>query len=186
MKATDFFQSKYLRKEDIHGPVTLTIAHVRGEMIDSDNGKETKAVMTFTDGRFKPMIVNKGNWLAMSETYGDDSDFWHGKPVEVYVDPSVMFQGKRVGGLRLRAPSGAAPTTHAPTWATFADAVAAAAPHGITRDALIAGLKARGANGWMADRDGPFVAQLIRDAQALRQRQPGDEFEPAKPDEIPW
>jgi len=161
MKATDFFQSKYLRKEDLSGPAVLTIAQVRGEMIDGDNGKEQKAVLQFTDARFKPMIVNKGNWITLAETYGDDSDHWHGKPVEVYVDPSVMYGGKRVGGLRVRVPSGGG---LAPAW-DFARAVTEAAPFGITRDSIVAAIKSKGGAGWNPARDTPMVQAMIRESQ---------------------
>lgn len=113
MKLAEMFPSNYLKKEDVPQPVTVTIKDVVQEEMPGD--KELKAVARFT-GTTKPMILNKGNASLLAEIYGDDSDAWHGKQVEIYHDPGVMYGGKRVGGLRLRMPSqnGAAPARSAP------------------------------------------------------------------------
>jgi hypothetical protein len=103
MKANDVFPSKYLKKDDAQKPLRLTVASVVIEDVSTDDGKEKRPVMHF-DGDHKPMIINRGNWTVLEEAYGDDSDDWEGKPVEVYVDPNVMFGSKRVGGLRVRIP----------------------------------------------------------------------------------
>lgn len=173
MKMSQMFPSNYLGKDDLPAPITTTILKVTQEELKSDEGKELKTVLYFA-GIEKAFICNKTNAFCLVDAYGDDSDFWAGKPVEIYVDPSVSFGGKRVGGLRLRIPhAGAVPRQAAPAW-TFAEAVAAAAPHGITREALIAGFKSRGLTKWEPVRDTATVQQLIRDAQAMR-REPGDE-----------
>jgi hypothetical protein len=36
----------------------------------------------------------------------DNTDDWIGKQIVLFVDPSVSFAGKIVGGIRLRAPKG--------------------------------------------------------------------------------
>lgn len=104
MKMSEMFPSNYLKKEDVATPTRATIRNVIQDEISGDGGKELKAVLNFV-GNLKPMILNRGNATTLEEAYGDDSDAWHGKTVEIYVDPSVMFGGKRVGGVRLRIPS---------------------------------------------------------------------------------
>lgn len=176
MRMSQMFPSNYLGKDDVPHPLTTTIAKVTQEEIKGDNGNELKAVIYF-HGLDKAFICNKTNAFTLCEAYGDDSDLWRSKPVEIYLDPTVSFGGKRVGGLRLRIPAGggrATPPANGNTPWTFNDAVTAAAPYGITRDSLIAGLKSQGRSGWMPSRDQPFVEQLIRDVQAVR-REPGDE-----------
>ncbi|MEQ9410481.1 MAG: hypothetical protein RIK87_22290 [Fuerstiella sp.] len=43
--------------------------------------------------------------LTLTESnseYGDDTDHWPGKAITLWPDPSVMYAGKRVGGVRIR------------------------------------------------------------------------------------
>ncbi len=108
MKMSLLFPSNFLKKEDIPYPTQATIRSVTQEEIKGDNGNELKATINFV-GNLKPMVLNKGNAVILEEAYGDDSDDWHGKTVEIYVDPNVMFGGKRVGGIRLRVPAPNAP-----------------------------------------------------------------------------
>jgi hypothetical protein len=109
MKMNEMFPGKWLKKEDVPVPAAATISRVGREEVNADNGgKEMKVVMAFAEAHLKPMILNIGNATALSELFGDDSANWLGKRVEIYTDPNVMFGGKRVGGLRLRAPSAAA------------------------------------------------------------------------------
>src|SRR4051812_605670 len=102
MKVSQLFPSKYLKKEDVPSPVTLTIQKFAMETIKGDKGEETKPVIHFMGGA-KPMVVNTGNATLLDELYGD-TDNWAGKQITVYTDPNVMFGGKRIGGLRLRKP----------------------------------------------------------------------------------
>lgn len=187
MKSGDIFQSKYLKKEDILRPTILTIDHVKGEMIDSDNGKEQKAVMLWRGSNLKPMIVNKGNWITLADAYGEESDGWSGHQVEVYVDPSIMFGGKRVGGLRIRIPSHTGPQDQpfAPVW-TFEEALAAGNHAGLTREFIVNSLREKGMAGWNAARCTPMVQEMIR--VATDTSTPGEQsFEKAEmKDSIPF
>jgi len=106
MKMSEMYPSKFMSKDDVPQPITAVIQSVTREEVKGDNGDELKNVVHFR-GEVKSLILNKGNALILSEAYGDDSTAWHGRPVEVYTDPGVMFAGKRVGGIRLRIPTGA-------------------------------------------------------------------------------
>ena len=109
MKRSDAFPTKYMSKDDVKAPVIGVIARVVNETLGQGDDQEIKPVMYFSSGPEKPMVVNATNWMSVESIYGDESDNWTGKPIEVWVDPSVSFGGKRIGGLRLRAPSNHAP-----------------------------------------------------------------------------
>lgn len=109
MRATDVFESKYLKADDLQGKsaVRVTIAGVEMREIDGDKGKERRAVVTFTNAK-KAFILNKTNWNILEEVCGSmDSDDWAGWTVTLYVT-KVDYQGKRVPAIRISDQPGAA------------------------------------------------------------------------------
>ena len=48
----------------------------------------------------KPMVLNRTNWEALEEAFGD-SDDWPGHKVQDQVRLKTQFQGKPVDGIRL-------------------------------------------------------------------------------------
>jgi hypothetical protein len=95
MKKSSVFPSRYLKSDDIPKPTVATISGVDMH----DFGDETKAVMTFEE-LDKGMVLNLTNWGNIEEDYGDDSDDWIGRKVNVRVE-KVAFKGKMVPGLRI-------------------------------------------------------------------------------------
>lgn len=104
-KVSEMIVSKFLRKEDFDEDRVLTIKGVKLE--DVGNQGEQRWVVHFREVD-KGMVLNITSIRVLEGAYGDDSDGWIGKRVMVYVDPNVSFQGRVVGGLRLRAPKKAA------------------------------------------------------------------------------
>ena len=104
MNLNDLFPSKYLAKEDVKQPTTATIQSVTQVEMNDNGVKVMKPILILSAFR-KPMVLNKLNATSVASVYGSDTSVWTGKPIEVYVDPNVMMQGRMVGGLRLRAPS---------------------------------------------------------------------------------
>lgn len=102
MKLSQAFPSKYMNRDDLDGDVTLTIDSVDMEGLESDGVMSDKLVIHFRESHAKPFIVNKGNAITIADAHGDDTDNWVGKRVTIYVDQTVMFGGKRVGGIRVR------------------------------------------------------------------------------------
>lgn len=189
MKASDAFPSKYLGKESVTQPIVATIRQVVMEAIKGENGNEDKAVIYFGGGNIKPLICNRGNWTIIASIYGDDSDGWHGRPIEIYVDPTVMFGKKMVGGLRVRAPQNRPLSANGTGW-TYPQAQAECLKAGISKDEMVAELKAKGSPGWNNNRDTPIVQQLIAAKLSIAE-QPFDEFGETVPvgdanDEIPF
>jgi hypothetical protein len=104
MKRSNAFPGNYLAKDDVLDPLIVIIDAVNLEPVKCEHGDENKPVMRFQHEQLKPLIVNQVNWQTLEDAHGEDSDGWIGKPVEVYCDPSVMFGGRRVGGVRVRIP----------------------------------------------------------------------------------
>ncbi len=165
MQRGDVFKSNYLAQADCRDDVlVLTIASVGLETVGQGKDAEERAVMHFA-GNAKPMVINAGNWSICEELFGSESDHWQGKNIEVYVDPNVSFGGKRTGGLRLRRPSGdkfAPPKTNGTAW-TLAQCRTECEKAGIPYADMVAALKARGNGAFFAQRDTPFVKQMIAD-----------------------
>jgi hypothetical protein len=105
VKKKEAFPRKYLSKEDVEPPVRAQIDNVkRVTMPDLDSGSDVERnVMEFIDKRTKPFILNSTVWDICELAFGPDSDDWTGKWVELFVDPTVSFRGKRTGGVRIRA-----------------------------------------------------------------------------------
>jgi len=102
MKIKRFLRGKYLRSIDFPEPATVTVSGVSEKKFE--RGQE-KVVLHF-EGLQKPLVMNDTNLLSAMEVFGsDDSDDWVSKRIEIYNDPNVEFEGKSVGGLRLRAPN---------------------------------------------------------------------------------
>lgn len=135
MNRNDAFPSKYLRKEDLTGPITATILHIELGDVGTEENKDTKPIMSFRESDIKPMVVNSGNWDTCAELFGDESDGWTGKQIEIYVDPNVKYAGKKVGGLRIRAIAGLnAPTSTKSNTDATTEFWAFAYQHDISKD----------------------------------------------------
>lgn len=111
MKVKDMIESKYLRKEDFDEDMICTIKGLKLEDLGKDEKKEERWIIYFREQQ-KGMVLNVTSIRVLESAFGDESDVWVGKKVTVYVDPNVSFQGRVVGGLRLRPmkPEKAAPT----------------------------------------------------------------------------
>jgi hypothetical protein len=99
MKARNYLGS-YLQKEDVPGEITVTIARATEESLDEN--ERPKLILYFKEVE-KGLVCNVTNINVLIDIFGDDdTDRWIHGQVILYTDPSVMFAGKRVGGLRVR------------------------------------------------------------------------------------
>jgi hypothetical protein len=102
MKARNFLGS-YLQQEDIPEPTTVTITSSKSVTFEDDD-KEKLAL--YFEELEKGMICNATNINLLIALLGsDETDDWVGKQVTLYVDPTIMFGGKKVGGIRIRSAS---------------------------------------------------------------------------------
>jgi hypothetical protein len=168
MRRSQAFPSKYVGKDDLEAPRLMVILELAEAMIKGDHGDERKTVMFFKDPESKPLIMNTCNWMALEDAYGEESDDWIGKPVELYVNPDVMYAGKRVGGVRVRIPSSGQPSQNESFGVdllSFAEAVDACDEVGIGKDTLIVCLKQKGHDGYNSGRDTAYVREIIKNAR---------------------
>ena len=101
MKTSDMIVSKFLRKEDFPEDEVVTIKGIKQENVGREDAQEMRWVIYFRE-RDKGMVLNVTSIRVLESAFGDDTDFWKGKQATIYVDPNVSFQGRVVGGLRLR------------------------------------------------------------------------------------
>ena len=64
--ANDFLGGNYLRKEDIHKPITVTVANVWSEAVL--NSARKKLVISFNEVE-KPLILNKTNIKRLVDVF---------------------------------------------------------------------------------------------------------------------
>ncbi len=77
----------------------LTIKAVRVEEVGQD--KESKPVVSFVEDK-RGLVLTGGRYDELAKACGTrDVDKWVGVKVRIKVDPSVMFKGKKVGGIVL-------------------------------------------------------------------------------------
>jgi hypothetical protein len=101
----DFSGKKYLGTDDVRGEsLILTIKDFGKETIEQDGKEDTVSVVSFEEVDRK-VILKSTTSGQLAELFGKPSNA-KGKQVEAYFDPTVSFGGKKVGGLRFRAPEG--------------------------------------------------------------------------------
>ena len=103
--------SKFLSKDDVGAGVTVTISHMTLEDVEGDDGKiDRRAVLNF-HGDIKPLILNQTNKELLKAVTGATTvGGVKGKTITVYSDPTIMFGGRAVGGLRIKQADPAQPT----------------------------------------------------------------------------
>lgn len=97
-------ESNYLKKEDCNPPLLVTIDHIDQKNIALEGDPpDMKWCLHFAED-VKPMICNSTNAQLIAMAVGsEETDDWAGKQIVLYNDPNVSYQGKLVGGVRVRA-----------------------------------------------------------------------------------
>ena len=98
-------ESKFLKQSDVEKPALVTIDRVIQMNVAKEGADpENKWCVVFHEFE-KPLVLNFTNLQVCAKVCGsEDTDDWTGKRVVLYVDPNVSYQGKIVGGIRIRAP----------------------------------------------------------------------------------
>ena len=98
MRAHDAFPSTYLKSADVKAkPLVATISHMEMETVGQGQDQKEKPVLHLEDG--KPMVLNRTNFEALEEAFGD-SDDWSGHKIKIKCE-RTKYQGKTVDGLRI-------------------------------------------------------------------------------------
>jgi len=108
-KTSEMRESKFLKQSDVGRGVLGTVESVSQHNVAKEGADhEMKWCMSFHE-MDKPLVLNFTNIQLCEKIFGsDDTDDWVGQRVVLYADPNVSFQGKLVGGIRLRAPKATA------------------------------------------------------------------------------
>lgn len=101
MKVSTKGSSSFLQKEDVAEPVVATI-----DCVTLNETLRNPYVLHFApDDHLAPLPLNLVNRRVLVAAYGEEDENWFGKPVELYINPSVTnSQGAVVGGIRIRVP----------------------------------------------------------------------------------
>jgi predicted phosphoribosyltransferase len=99
-------KGKYLKTEDLNdigGEATVTVVGVKEMNVALENQPEQMKWVMKVQELDQLVILNNTNLQLMEKATGsDDSSQWRGKQIVIYVDESVSFGGKLVGGIRVR------------------------------------------------------------------------------------
>ena len=111
-RTSEMRESKFLKQTDVGRCALVTVdTCVQMNVAKEGADPELKWCLTFEE-LDKPLVLNSTNIQLCEQVFkSDDTDDWQGKRIVLYTDPNVSFQGKLVGGIRVRAPkpSAAAP-----------------------------------------------------------------------------
>lgn len=109
-KIGEMLESKFLKKDDVGNGMLMTVASCEQHNVAKQGADpELKWCLTFSESD-KPLVLNSTNIQLCQQIFGsDDTDHWIGKRIVLYTDPSVMYAGKVIGGIRVRKPKATAP-----------------------------------------------------------------------------
>jgi hypothetical protein len=152
------FPKKYLTQYDVDPPIVVTISALRMEDMRSDKGgTKRKWIITFSEPDTKEFVANPTNIGLIGMVLGEESDEWIGKQIELWRNPEVMMGTERTGGIRARAPSSG-------SWGgplSWGGAVELAKSVGMSKDGLVAALKAHGRGSYSPSKDQALVQQIV-------------------------
>ncbi|HSB89533.1 MAG TPA: hypothetical protein VLD63_05850 [Anaerolineales bacterium] len=117
MRMRDALPGRYLTGDDLDGDVTVVIDRVVLEPFrDPRTRLETRKPVMYFQRAKRGLIVNRTNWRAVADLYGDESDNWTGKRITL-TSTMVDAYGKQTRAVRVRPvrpPAPAAPAESAP------------------------------------------------------------------------
>jgi len=101
----EMMPSPYINQEDLkEGPVNIKIAGCKVE--DVGDKKEKLYCLSFV-GTEKRFILKPTNIILLGGLHGEPGENfvgWINKVIQLYIDPTIIYGGKRVGGIRIDAP----------------------------------------------------------------------------------
>lgn len=81
------FPGRFLKAGEFQGKaVTLTIAAVKVEDLEGDNGSKTKGIVSFAESK-RQLVLNRTNGECIKAMFGRNTDDWIGKRVTLYPAP---------------------------------------------------------------------------------------------------
>lgn len=108
-------ESKFLKQDECGKGILVTITACDQQNVAKDGAPaDLKWCLHFSEVD-KPLVLNATNAVTIASIVGsDETDNWIGHKIVLYRDPSIMYAGKIVGGIRARAPRNQQPAPPAP------------------------------------------------------------------------
>lgn len=109
-------ETSYIQKSDVQKGVLVTIANIKEEDVSSPGYPEKIKYVIYFKEDYKPWVPSISSLEEIKSIAGTgDVDRWPGTVIVLYVNPDVEFAGKRVGGIRCRAPKNQQPPATQPS-----------------------------------------------------------------------
>ena len=104
-KIGDMLESKFMKKDDVGDGALFTVKSCEQHNVAAQGAEpEHKWCLTFEESD-KPLVLNSTNIQLCGAIFAsDDTDDWSGQRIVLYTDPTIMYAGKVVGGIRVRKP----------------------------------------------------------------------------------
>lgn len=107
-KVTQFLSGNFIKSDDVKAaPIVADIVNTKISEFTDAKTKKTEQKLTLVlivKGEEKQLTINNSIIKALIAAFGDDDDNWKGRRIVIYHDPSVLFGGKAVGGVRVKVP----------------------------------------------------------------------------------
>ena len=95
---------RFLKKADLSKDLRLTIREVLEEDVALEGAPEKLRFVLYFEEIEKALILKWNIAKAIESVTGSsDMDSWAGQQIVVYHDPGVLYEGKVVGGIRVKA-----------------------------------------------------------------------------------
>jgi hypothetical protein len=105
MRASDVYGGDYVRAAELsgRGRNLAIIAEVTVEEFGPDAREKLVLALSTSGGRSwtRRVVLNKTNSMVLTAAYGDETDAWIGKGVEIWAEP-VKLHGESVPGLKVQ------------------------------------------------------------------------------------
>jgi len=117
MRSYDKYRnSSYVQKSDVDPDILVTIAEVKEEDVSMTNQPEEMKYVIYFKEDVKPWVPGIQMLEMIHQINGNgDVDRWAGTKIVLYLDPTVAFHGKIVGGIRCRPPKNQQPPATQPS-----------------------------------------------------------------------
>jgi hypothetical protein len=114
-KTSEMREKKFLKQTDVGKAVLWTVQGCERVNVAKEGAEpEYKWALNFHESD-KPLVLNSTNIQLCERIFSsDNTDDWNGKRLVLYVDPTVSYSGKVVGGIRVRAPKAGTPAAAPP------------------------------------------------------------------------
>jgi hypothetical protein len=114
-KIGEMKESKFLGKQDVGEGILLTITGCQKFDLAKEGAPPIEKWCLMFRETEKPLVLNVTNARIAEQALGsDDTDHWIGKKIVAYTDHSIMYEGKLLGGVRLRKSKKPQPITAPP------------------------------------------------------------------------